>query len=375
MARIQERKRKDGKISFTVTIRLKGFPIQTATFARKTDAQKWIQDTESAIRDGRYFKASESRKHTLKELINRYLENELKNRKTDHQKITMHLNWWSNNIGAYFLSDITPALLSEYKEKLQKEPYKKFKRTSNKTKKCEEKQGEIERFRSNATINRYMASLSIVLSIATKEWGWLEENPMIKVKKKKESRGRVRSLSDKESEALLKACEKATNPHLYPVVLIALTTGARMSEILNLKWENVELKRKLLYFLDTKNGESRSAHIVIPVLEILKERSKVRDLKTNYVFPRFDGKKPIDLRHQWETVIKESGIENFRFHDLRHTAASYLAMNGATLIELSHILGHKTLQMVKRYAHLTEKHTAPLVEKMTENQFLNVKTN
>ncbi len=83
----------------------------------------------------------------------------------------------------------------------------------------------------------------------------------------------------------------------------------------------------------------------------------------------------MDLQHQWEAVIKNSNIKDFRFHDLRHTAASYLAMNGATLVEISEILGHKTMQMVKRYSHLTQKHTAEILERMNEKQFQPVAEN
>ena len=121
--------------------------------------------------------------------------------------------------------------------------------------------------------------------------------------------------------------------------------------------------------MDTKNGENRAVPISLKAYKLLKEHSKIRKINTGYVFARFDGKKPIDLRHQWEEVIKNANLTNFRFHDLRHTAASYLAMNGATLVEISDILGHKTMQMVKRYSHLTQKHTADILERMNEKQF------
>lgn len=352
MARIQERKRKDGSSSFTATIRIKGYPIETATFDRKTDAKIWIQQTETAMRQGKHLKVSAARKHTLADLIDRYIEYELPNRKSDIKKFIMHLNWWKSCIGFYLLSDITPSILAECRDKLQKEPNKR--------------NGEP---RSNATVNRYMATLSIVLSKAAKEWGWLEENPMLKVSKKKESRGRVRFLSEEERMSLLDACKESNNPLIYLLVVIALSTGARYSEIVNLKWEDVDLKRKFFYFMDTKNGENRGVSISSKTYELLVQHSKIRKINSAYVFARADGKKPIDLRFQWEKVIEKSGLKDFRFHDLRHTAASYLAMNGATLMELSHILGHKTLQMVKRYSHLTQTHTVDLLERMNELQF------
>ena len=105
-------------------------------------------------------------------------------------------------------------------------------------------------------------------------------------------------------------------------------------------------------------------------LELLRERSKVRRIDTELVFPgRIDPSKPVDLRSPFETALKRAGIEDFRWHDLRHSAASYLAMNGASLAEIAEVLGHKTLAMVKRYTHLSEAHTAGVVERMNARIF------
>jgi integrase len=87
------------------------------------------------------------------------------------------------------------------------------------------------------------------------------------------------------------------------------------------------------------------------------------------VFPSKNFKDPIDIRTPWETAIKRAKVSDFRFHDLRHSAASYLAMNGASLAEIAEILGHKTLQMVKRYSHLSESHTSKVVAAMNEKLF------
>lgn len=369
-------KRKNGK--YQAKIRVKGHPPVSETFERKTDAAKWARNTEKEIEDGIYFKTLEARKHTLAELVDRYIEDVIPHKyskKPDQEKVKTRLKWWKAKIGSHLLISVTPSLLAEYRDKLLKEPYKKFKRTSNKAnnEKLEDKQSEenkeVERLRSGATVNRYMATLSTALTTATNEWGWLDENPMFKVSKKPETRGRIRFLTDTEHDTLLKACKATSNPNLYIVVQIALSTGARFSEIMNLKWQNVDLERKLLYFLDTKNKEHRSVPLTGEVFGLLQEHSKIRKINTKYVFPGKSGHKPIELKRQWENAIKESNLEDFRFHDLRHTAASYLAMNGASLIEIAHILGHKTLQMTKRYSHLTDQHTAGILEKMNEQRF------
>lgn len=362
MAEIKKRQKKNGKVSYTVSIRIKGYPALNATFERLTDAKQWANDNESKMKKGKHIKEHEAKKHTLAELIDRYIKYELPNRKSDHQKFEMQLNWWKSKLGAYLLSDITPSLLSEFRDKLQKEP--SIKELKDGTK--------IEKLRSNATVNRYMAALSIALSIASREWEWIEDNPIFKVTKKKEARGRIRFLSDDERNELLKVCAQASNPLIYLLVVIALSTGARYSEILYLKWSGVDLKRKIFYFMDTKNGENRAIPISLKAYELLKQHSKIRKINSEYVFTRPDGKKPVDLRHQWDEAIKKAKLDDFRFHDLRHTAASYLAMNGATLVEISEILGHKTMQMVKRYSHLTQKHTAEVLERMNEKQFSNL---
>lgn len=363
MAWIQKRKKKNGKITYTAAIRIKGYPTMSATFDNITLAKEWVAENEIPMKRGKKIKDAEARKHTLAELIDRYIKYELPDRKSDKKKFETQLNWWKGKVGAYLLSDITPSLLAECRDKLLKEPSPKFKLSEDGEK--------IEVKRSYATVNRYMAALSVVLTKATKEWEWLEENPMFKVSKKKESRGRIRFLSEEEHKALLTACEQSNSALINLLVVIALSTGARFSEILYLKWDNVDFKRKMFYFMDTKNKENRAVPISSKAYELLKEHAKVRKINSSYVFARLDGKKPADLRWYWDKVVETAGLENFKFHDLRHTAASYLAMNGASLLEIAEILGHKTLAMVKRYSHLTKKHTAEILERMNEKQFAN----
>ena len=104
--------------------------------------------------------------------------------------------------------------------------------------------------------------------------------------------------------------------------------------------------------------------------ELLLALSKVRQLNTNLVFfSEVKPTAPVFIRTPWGKALKEAGIENFKFHDLRHTAASYLAMNGASLAEIAAVLGHKTLQMVKRYVHISNPHTASVVAKMNKKIF------
>ncbi len=349
MALIQKREKKNGKTTYTALIRVKGHPAMSATFERLTDARSWAAEIEAQMKRGKHIKDVEAKKHTLNELIERYIKTELPERKSDHKKFEMQLRWWQDKIGAYMLSDVTPALLSKSKEDLATEPSAK------------PKNGRTTR--TNATVNRYMACLSIVFTFAVKEWGWMEENPMLKVTKKKEPKGRIRFLSEDERKILLTECQKVSK-ELYLAVLIAISTGARYGEILGLKWENIDFENRLFHFIDTKNGENRGVPISSMVLKELQAFSKVRNIKFDLVFISPDGQYVYNAKDRFTEVVKAAKIENFKFHDLRHTAASYLAMNGASLLDIAEILGHKTLAMVKRYSHLTKKHTAAILENM-----------
>lgn len=360
MASIRKRSNKDGSTTYRVDVRLKGFPPQRATFTRLTDAKKWAGQTEAAIREGRYFKTSEARKHTLSEAISRYKESVLPTKK-DNKKQEAQLDWWVDEIGPYTLADVTPALLGEARDKLSKD-------------------------RAPATVVRYLAALSHVFTTAVNEWGWLEDNPIRKVRKPKEPRGRVRFLSEDstgpngeiikgERTRLLEACKKSKNPDLHTIVVLALSTGMRQGEILNLRWPDVDLSNGRIILHETKNNERRVVPLLGHALDLLKEKdkvrrdAKVRRLDTDLLFPGRNPKKPVFIRAPWLEAAKAAGIEDFKFHDLRHSAASYMLMSGATLGEIAELLGHKTLQMVKRYSHLSEAHAAGVVARMNARIF------
>jgi integrase len=143
-------------------------------------------------------------------------------------------------------------------------------------------------------------------------------------------------------------------------------------EIMSLRWRQVDLTRGLINLEDTKNGERRALPLTGHAFELIHERAKVRRIDTELIFPSpINNQNPIDLRVPFEAAMMSAGIKDFRWHDLRHSAASYLAMSGASLAEIAEILGHKTLAMVKRYAHLSDAHVARVVGKMNSRIFGN----
>lgn len=352
MAQIRERIKKNGKKTFFVRIRMKGKPEATASFDRLTDARLWAQHTETTIREGRYTTTVEAQKHTLSDLVERYIRDVLPRKPKIQAEYEPQLKWWSEQIGDVLLSDLSSSLISEQRDLL-----------------CERitiRKSKI----SNARVNRYMATLSTAITTAVKEWEWMEDNPLRKLSKLKEPRGRVRFLSDYERERLLTACRQSHNPNLYLTVILAMSTGGRQSEIWGLRWECVDLQNGFVTFEETKNDEPRSVPLVGYALELMMKHSKVHSIDTDLVFPsRVDCHKHFDFRRPFQMALKEAQIANFRWHDLRHCAASYLVMAGVDMRTVAEILGHKTLQMTQRYTHLSPEHLKDAVSKMNHKIF------
>ena len=160
---------------------------------------------------------------------------------------------------------------------------------------------------------------------------------------------------------------------MLTIVLLAITTGMRRGEIIGLRWHDIDFKYQRITLRITKNNETRSVPLAGPALTSLKERAKVRPIdSTSFVFPSRGKKgltKSFNMDYAWILVRTEADLVDFRFHDLRHTTASFLAMSGATLREIADILGHKTLAMVQRYSHLTDDHRSATVERMVDKMF------
>lgn len=350
MATFEKRKRKDGQIIWRAKVRRKGYPEASATFTSKTKARDWAKATEAEMIEGRHFKYTEANRKTINDLLDRYNE-EVLPRKRSAKSQRGVLEWWKNEIGHLKLADTNTSVIKECQLKLLR--------------------GMTPRgLRQPSTVNRYLALISHAFNVAIKEWEWIDKNPAENVKKSPESRGRVRFLSASERKALLLACQESPNKYLYSIVLLAISTGMRLGEIMNLTWDDINFLGRGIHIKETKNGHPRSIPIGKEVTKHLSELSKVRHLQTNLLFPSPTHlQTPIEIRKAWNNALANSGVENFRFHDLRHTAASYLAMNGATPIEIADILGHRTLQMVQRYSHLSQEHKHDLIDKMNSSIF------
>ncbi len=358
MGTIREYKRKDGSSSFHVEVRLRGYPPQRASLRNRSLAKKWIQDVESAIRDGRHFKTTESKRHTVGEMIDRFIDEWLSKYPDRQKKQSSYLNWWKKYCGHLLLSDLTPAVIAKGRDQLLSETTVR---------------GGL---RNPSTCNRFLSAFGKNLQVATKEWGWLEDSPMRNVSKPSEGEGRERFLSISERDQLLLACGQSRNPNLLPIVSLAVITAMRFSEIAGLRWNDIDFERRTITLWRTKNGDKRVIPLTVEAEAIFKGCSTFGASGDELVFraQRNAGKEQkVSVREAFENAVERAGIKNFRFHDLRHTAASYMAMSGATQGELMAILGHRSPAMTRRYAHYSQDHLSKMLEKTSLKTINNMK--
>ena len=214
-----------------------------------------------------------------------------------------------------------------------------------------------------ATINRLLATIKHMISKAV-EWEMVEEEVLRRVRRVKlleENNRRLRYLSKEECKALI----DVSNGHLHPIIIVALNTGMRRGEILSLQWNSVDLKHGFILLGKTKNGDRRE----IPINETLRNTFKAlpRRLDIPYVFyDQKTGKPYNDIGTAFNRACKKAEINDFHFHDLRHTFASHLVMAGVDITTVKELLGHKTLTMTLRYAHLAPSHKVKAIDILDE---------
>lgn len=334
MATIRRRERKKGTV-WQVQVRLAGHEHVSKTFESREEAVSWARRMEGQIESRRDKPRSE---RDLGEAIGRYLDTVEPHKAESTRHSRKHrFEWWYKHHGTKLLSELTPDVIAEARDHLD------------------------QRGLSPATVNRYLTALSAVMRYAAEDWGWIDANPVSKVRRLPEGQGRVRYLEQGEIKTLLEECRKEGH-ELHLLVLMALATGMRRGELLSITWDQVDLQRRLIVLPDTKTGERRGIPISGALLEAIRDYP--RRLDSDLLFPSCETWWA--LRQPWEEALARAKIEDFRFHDLRHTTASHLAMNGATPHEIADVLGHKTLAMVRRYSHLSPDHVAGVVESLSD---------
>lgn len=349
MASIYKRKSKDGKSTvWRAVVRIKGYPTTCETFERKQEADDWAKDTERRIKLGQFNFEATHTTHTYAALLDRLVDDGVLEHHRSLKNTQAQYNYWRDRFGAYALVRITPELISKERQLFANTPtYKGAKPSSS-------------------TVNRYMATLASTLSYAVKQLRWLPDNPCKHLLKLKEAPGRDRILSDDEITRLLEACKQSKSRYLYTIVLFALTTGARRGEILGLEWRCVDFENRLAQLKETKNGRPRSVALADPVLVELKDLYAIRDRSKPLVFASKTAFGRIDIKKAWMEALKRAGIENYTFHDQRHQFCTIAAGMGASNLELSACMGHRTLSMLMRYTNLDAQTTKKYSQRISE---------
>jgi integrase len=241
---------------------------KSKTFSSEKEATRWANKIRYEIDQGIVTKET-LKNRKLSCAIEKYIAEVLPHKPKNARNVEQHLKWWGSQLGHLQLSDVSAMEVGECRDRL-------LKGTT-----CQNKK------RAPATVVRYISSLSSVFETAIKEWHWVEKNPVKMIRKPTVSNARTAFLSEEECKRLLVCCKESRNPYLYPVVVLALSTGMRRGELLGLKWGDVDFERQLIILKHTKNGSTRYVPMVGIALQALKtifENETILD-RSYHIFP------------------------------------------------------------------------------------------
>jgi len=330
---------KRGNIYWICYVGLDGTIHRESTGSRKLkDAQVLLTTRRNAVLEGKAPEVKRIVNHTFREMAEKYIEWMKVRHKSAGLKMYL-IQQLVDAFGNLPLRRLTPPLVSEHQT------------------------GYLAKGLKNSSINKKISLLKAMIA-------WSVENSMVeqdvldklkRVKMLKDDSKRLRYLAVDESKALVAACE----PYFRPVIITALTTGMRKREILKLRWDQVDLEHGFILLVETKNGEGRQIPIVPELRKVLDSQPRLEGCP--YVFPNtktmmpfWSGDKP------FANALNKAGITDFHFHDLRHTYASHLVMSGIDLTTVMHLMGHKSIKMTLRYAHLAPSHKVKAVAAIEE---------
>jgi hypothetical protein len=331
MASIQKRKE-----VYRVRITRRGYATLSKTFATRQEALKWARNTETQIDDGNIKPLGAQGIRTVGgttfAMACEHYERTHSRLRRNHRSEALILKALANRFRELTVNRIGQPEIAQLRDDL------------------------LLKGRSGTTVAHYLNAVSKVYQMLKAEWGLNVTNPVTGVKRPKPNPPRIVRLSREAVDALIKACEAASEPLLASIVKVALETGMRRGEILNLQWADIDHERRRIYINRSKNGLARCIPASRRVLEVFDTVPKTHGPS---VFPIG----PESMRKHYERAVRRAGVQwlsidenpfmNLTFHDLRHQALSQLSDRGLNVIELSEISGHKTLGMLKRYTHPT----------------------
>jgi len=294
-----------------------GLRIRESVGPMKTEAKAALEARKGEIRTGKFHLKNE-KQIFFEKFSNEYIKYAKVNKRSWRRDVASlkHLEPYFKGLS---LSKITPKHIEDYKR--------------NRLKKVKP-----------ATINRELALLSFMFNLARK-WNYTNENPVKEVKSFQEQKIVMKILDREEAERLIEASED----RLKPLIIIALNTGMRRGEILSLCWKDIDFIDHYIFIKKTKSGVTRK----VPMNSLVAATLKGCKRKSEFIFydPKTDG--PLRIDKRFKTACKNAGISDLRFHDLRHTAATTLIMNGVDIVTVKEILGHSRIETTMRYSHPT----------------------
>ena len=296
-----------------------------------TDNKRLAEQREAQLKlemvQGRFGLNDEGNKRMFEEAASRFMnEYAVKKPKDSKRRDETSLKHLLPKFSGKYLSQITPDQIARYKVHREQENA------------------------APASINHELALAKRIYNLGLKEWGWVRDNPFTKVSMEKVHNERVRYLTNAEYQALLNVCDD----WLRPIVITAVNTGMRKNNLLTLTWKQVDFGNGVIILDRTKNNEKLGLPMSETLKQVLKALNGVRHINSPYVFTNEDGSRVKETRVQkhFKKACKDAGITDFRFHDLRHTFASWLVQSGVDLYTVQKLMGHKEFKMTQRYAHL-----------------------
>jgi integrase len=336
---------KRGEYSYQAVIRRRGFPSQTKTFDTKAEAQKWARMIERDMDRGAWRDSSAAERSTLGDVLRRYAAEVTPAKKGASIEATKINAILRDPICSHRMSALSGMELAGWRDRRLKKV-------------------------KGSTANRDLAIISHAIEIARKEWGMNIENPCRVVRRAPGSAPRDRRMNGEEQRFLREALQSTKNRFIEPMTFFAIETAMRRGELLELKWEHVNLEKRTAFLPDTKNGEARTVPLSTAALEILRSvgptiHGNVFPI-TMETFKQAYTRAVARARDQYVKECTHDGkrpdhpkfMVDLHFHDLRHEAASRLFEVGLNVMEVASITGHKTLQTLKRYTHLRAEELA-----------------
>jgi integrase len=317
------RKLSSGK--WNAQVRRKGHDPISKSFTYEKDALIWIRSIESDMDRGSYINRSTADSTTLADALIRYRDEITPHKKGKDQELRRIAQWLKHPLAKRSLGSLKGKDIAKHRD------------------------DRILKRYCAGTLKLELALISHVFTVALKEWNIPVINPVSLIRLPQVNNARTRRLEGDEEDRLLRACQQSQNPLLYSLVVLAIETTCRLSELLSITWNDIDLKKRTIFLSDSKNGTSRIIPLSLKAIEVLS--SVPKHIANKRVFwtwkPRSDA-----MNGSWKTAVKKAGLLDFHFHDLRHEGTTRLFERGWDSMSVSAITGHKSMQMLRRYSHI-----------------------